>query len=186
MSLDKQEQQLEASSLPRLQSSHVTYDCQIKVETNKTDFYLDTGYTELDPNLNRCYQFLNSAVSLSGNYVAYRDIGGGVDLKLILFSIKDFQTYTVGVYGTSNLLSFAWAEGDRLVVLNGYKQIPQEQYLFYLDLSEIVADDGYLQNNQHDLSLPKSDSGYLSIFIEDEIVNLYSGSRVAATVSLKD
>jgi hypothetical protein len=100
-------------------SSEVTYDCQIKVKTDKKEFFLPTN---LDVEKIKCYQFVLSTVSPSGNFLAYEDISGGVDSMVWIYSLEEDARLQLDVLGTSAIKDILFDKDDRLIVLNGYDE----------------------------------------------------------------
>lgn len=171
-------------STPKIVASHVTYDCQINIDlSNGQTIYINTGFYDLNSqSAEKCYQFLDNQPSPSGKLVAFRDISGGVDLKLSLFSIQDYQVYTLGNWGTSDLLDFEWTNDDQLVVLYGWLSEPESQSLSYFDLSNwdsLKFDEyNYLINNATNLKLPDFEKAFSINAVTDGKVFLKSGSEL--------
>ncbi len=103
----------------RMISSEITYDCRIKVKTDKKEFFLPTNF---DSEISRCYQFVLSVISPSGKFLAYEDISGGVDSMVWIYSLEVNARLQLDVLGTSTIKDMLFDKNDRLIVLNGYEK----------------------------------------------------------------
>lgn len=157
------------------ESSFITYDCQINIDlSNGQTIYVDTGYVDDSiASAKLCYQFVNNLPSPSGKMVVFNDISGGIDSKLSLYSVDNSKVYTVGNWGTSDLVDFAWTNDDRLAVLYGWKQEPESYHLSLYDLSDwdsLQFDEyGYLLNEPVDLPLPELDKSSTVRYVDNKL-----------------
>lgn len=146
------EKQKDTSSGEKMLSSEVTYDCKIRVKTDKgREFYLNTAYESVDPNKSKCYQFLLNKISPSGNFLVYQSISGGLDSQLIVYSVinRNNEGHNIGVFGSATIKDIGFLPGDKLVALTGIPGDFQTWSLFRLDLMKLYKDypDNYGKDN---------------------------------------
>ncbi len=137
------EKQENALSEEKMLSSEVTYDCKIRVKTDKgREFYLNTAYDTIDPNKSKCYQFLLNKISPSGNFLVYQSISGGIDSQLVVYTLnnRNNEGHNIGVFGTATIKDIGFLPGDKLVALMGIPEDFQTWGLFRLDLVKLYKD----------------------------------------------
>ena len=146
------EKQKDTLSGEKMLSSEVTYDCRIRVKTDKgREFYLNTVYESVDPNKPKCYQFLLNKISPSGNFLVYQSISGGLDSQLIVYTVanRNNEGHNIGVFGSATIKDIGFLPGDKLVALMGIPGDFQTWSLFRLDLMKLYKDypDNYGKDN---------------------------------------
>lgn len=169
----------------RILSSSVK-DCILRVETSVRERRIETNIGDLYPRID-CFAPFVRALSLSGRYLAYRDISGGVDSTVEVYSADNSDTVRLDVLGTSGIFDMAFAPGERLLVLNGYEGIYDEQYLRIYQVGALFSkypdnvkiDGRYftdIKAHSETRSLPDKGEDYEEIKVTGKTVKLYGES----------
>lgn len=122
--------------LDKITSAEITSDCRVKVTAGEKVTFLKTGMTDI--GLTSCTAEALEDISPSGYFLAYTDMSGGVDSVLKLYSAKHDEAFTLGVFGTSAIFDTLFLPNEKLVMLNGYHGLPEEQTLTLYDIPKIV------------------------------------------------
>lgn len=169
---------------PRIIRSEVdNINCEIKITTNEGEKIAKTNFAELKLN-EKCNDFIVRKIAPSGKYFAYQDISGGVDSMLKIYALDYDQTFQLDVVGTSTIFDLAFIDNNKLIVLLGYKDIFDEQFLKIYDLPKLFSDYPknlnqeyhYFENlNKYSktITLPNVQQNYASLFIEGNTLNIY-------------
>lgn len=133
-------------------------------------------------------------ISDSGKFFVFEDLSGGVDLWVRIFSVKTKTIDTLGVWGTSWLLDLEFLPNDKLAILSGYPEIPQEQWLSVINLPALyekypdtIDEHGYfkydiLNENSKDLDIIETQGGYFKLLKDKNNLILYGGTETNPVV----
>lgn len=128
-------------------------------------------------------------ISDSGKYLVFEDLSGGVDLWVRVFSVTTKTIDTLAVWGTSWLLDLEFLPNDKLAILSGYPEIPQEQWLSVINLPALyekypdtIDDNGYfkydiLNDNSKELDILETQGDYFMLFREGNSLILHGGNE---------
>ena len=117
----------------RVVSALITPKCKVEIITNKKrEILLQTSF------LSMCYQFANTAVSLSGQYVAFEDISEGTDSVIRIYSLQNNDTQYLVNLGTPEIFDLLFLPNDILVVLSGTRGDYNTQYITTFDIPSLL------------------------------------------------
>jgi hypothetical protein len=135
------------TSIPdeKIISAHLDENCKITVTSSEKDYEVPTGLAD---GINfKCKPSTIGKVSPLGKFLAYEDISGGIDSVMALFTVDYGRSVILGVWGTSTILDYTFLPDDKLIAINGYPDIFNEQWLTLFDLPKIFSD---FSNNFND------------------------------------
>jgi hypothetical protein len=124
-----------STSNEKIVTANLGEDCKITVTSTEKKYEVSTG---LAGGMDfKCTPSLIDKISSTGKFLAYEDMSGGVDSVMALFTIDYGKSVTLGVWGTSSIMDYIFLPDDRLVAINGYPDIFDEQWLTLFDLPKI-------------------------------------------------
>ncbi len=127
-----------STSNEKIISAYLDKNCKITVTSSEKDYELVTG---LAGGMNfKCKPLTIGETSPSGKYLAYEDVSGGIDSVMALFSLDYGRSVTLGVWGTSTIMDYTFLPDDKLIAINGYPDIFDEQWLSVFELPKIFSD----------------------------------------------
>lgn len=87
-----------------------------------------------------CLRNPSFIISDSRKYMIFQDVSGGVDSEIRIYSIEQNAINTLDIFGTSLILDMEFIVNDKALILNGYPDIPDEQWLISYDIPALYQD----------------------------------------------
>lgn len=166
--------------------------CNVSVTSTDGNTYIVGKLSSLGGSENNCIKNPEFSISESGQYLIFEDISGGIDLAIKIFSTETKVLDTLDVLGTSSLLAAEFLYNDKLVIYNGYKGIPDEQWVNVYDIPKIyqdyknnVTEYGYLEFNDSTLKrleIKPENASYFEITSDREKLTIYGGTPSSPTI----
>lgn len=142
----------------KINSAYLHENCKIIVTSGEKDYEVATG---LAGGMNfKCKPSTIGKISPSGKYLAYEDMSGGIDSVLALFTVDYGRSVTLGVWGSSTIMDYTFLPDDKLIAINGYPDVFNEQWLSLFHLSKIF--DNFSDNFNEEYYLMPSNPTYKS------------------------
>lgn len=161
-------------------------DCRLEVETNFRKFEVETNIGKVYPRI-ECFEPFHRTVSGSDRFLAFEDLSGGVDRTVEVYSVDKKDAVRLEVLGTSRIMDMKFGGGDVLLILHGYPDVYDRQFLARYDVAGLFSeypenvrlDGGYFANvklRKQVTSLPPKGENYARIEVGEKGVELYGES----------
>jgi hypothetical protein len=169
-------------------------DCEIKINTEE-GITKTIGHYCMDDVVNYTNGGTTAPryiLSDSGKYLLYTDISGGVDTALRIYSFQRDHISTFVVWGTSSVLDMVFLPTDKVAILFGYPNIPEEQTLGIYDIPAIYGnfseavdpENDYLKLEKYTktMHIAQVKGDYFDLVISDEKLTLYGGFKTTPVI----